>query len=161
MAQAPSVRTVADPDERAALCRTILSDLPEWFGRPDAVERYADDARHLTTFSIGATSDGAALGFACLCAATSDAFDLHVIGVRGDTQRSGLGQALVEACAAHARERSARYLTVRTIGPSRDDPNYAATRAFYVACGFVGVAEFADHWGRGMPMLLMLRSLAT
>ncbi len=47
---------------------------------------------------------------------------------------------------------------MKTLGPSRPDPNYARTRLFYEACGFQPVEELHGLWG-DTPCLLMLKTL--
>ena len=41
---------------------------------------------------------------------------------------------------------------MKTLGPSQPDEEYAATRAFYEARGFVPIEEFIDFWD-DEPML--------
>jgi hypothetical protein len=42
------------------------------------------------------------------------------------------------------REDGTRFLSVKTLGPSRPDENYQRTRLFYDACGFAPLEEFLD-----------------
>jgi hypothetical protein len=44
-------------------------------------------------------------------------------------------------------------LTVKTLSPSRPDPNYAGTRRFYEAVGFLPIEEFPTLWGANNPCL--------
>jgi GNAT superfamily N-acetyltransferase len=78
------------------------------------------------------------------------------MAIRPALHRRGLGRALVDASRDWARAHGRRYLTVRTIGPSRPDEAYARTRAFYRAVGFEPIEEFLGLWD-GNPCLLMLR----
>jgi hypothetical protein len=53
----------------------------------------------------------------------------------------------------------ARFLLVKTLSPREPDPNYAQTRAFYLAMGFEPLTDL-DLWGPENPALLMIRTLA-
>ena len=148
-----SIVEIADPAERSSLCRSILADLPDWFGRPEATAAYVKATVAMTTFAWEV--DGLRAGFASLSRPTWDTFDIHVMGVLRRHHGRGAGRVLVAACEGYVREAGATFLTVRTVGPSAPDPFYERTRAFYRACGMAALAEFPDHWGPGTPMLLM------
>jgi hypothetical protein len=65
----------------------------------------------------------------------------------------------VERAAAYARAQDFALLHVKTLAPSDPDPNYAATRAFYAAVGFLPLEELPQVWGPDNPCLLMIRAL--
>lgn len=81
------------------------------------------------------------------------------MGVKIGWHRTGIGRALVTAAKRYAVNKHARFLTVKTIAPSKLDANYAATRAFYESVGFLPVEEFPTLWGHGNPCQLMLHPL--
>ena len=147
------ITEIVEPEARSELCRRVLDDLPNWFGRPEAREAYIKAVADQTTFAW-AVGDALA-GIISLTRQTSETFDIHVMGVLQPYQRQGGGSALLLAGEKHAEASGARFLTVQTVGPSDPDPFYAQTRAFYSACGMASLAEFKDHWGAGTPMLLM------
>ena len=111
---------VTDAEARAALCRAVLADLPGWFGRPEARAAYVSAVADLTTFAWEA--EGEAAGFAALTRPTNDTFDIHVVGILRRHHGQGGGRALMSACERHASAAGARFLTVRTVGPSAPDP---------------------------------------
>lgn len=154
-----SIKNIQEPDARSELCRRILADLPDWFGRPDATQSYIKAVTTQTTFAWG--GDDAWAGIVSLSQPTSDTFDIHVMGVLRRYHRRGGGSALFAASEKHAMAAGARFLTVQTVGPSSPDPFYAKTRAFYATCGMAALAEFKDFWGSGTPMLLMGKTIST
>jgi ribosomal protein S18 acetylase RimI-like enzyme len=81
------------------------------------------------------------------------------MGVKRSWHRRGIGRALIEAVVELVTSRGVRFLTVKTLSPSNDDPNYAATRLFYEAVGFLPIEEFPTLWGAENPCLFMLRPL--
>jgi len=56
------------------------------------------------------------------------------------------------------RDAGVEYLQVKTLGPSRPDDNYAATRAFYESVGFRPLEE-TSLWGDVNPCLFMVKKL--
>ena len=142
---------------REALCRAVLDDLPEWFGVASARDAYARAAADLPSFSA---HDGPEpVGFASVKIHTAFAAEMHVLGVRRRWHGRGAGRALVEAARSFAASEGLRFLTVKTLAPSRPDPNYAATRLFYERMGFVPVEIFPTLWSAANPCLLMIRAV--
>jgi len=54
-------------------------------------------------------------------------------------------------------ERGIRFMTVKTLAASHPDPNYAKTRRFYEAIGFLPLEVLPTLWGCSNPCLLMLK----
>ena len=52
-----------------------------------------------------------------------------------------------------------RYLQVKTLGPSRPDSGYDATRAFYEAVGFVALEELHGLWSHDNPALILVKDV--
>lgn len=142
---------------KAEICRAVLDDLPDWFGRPQAVEDYCAAARQLPM--LAAYAGDMVAGFASLGAPSRAATEIHVMGVRRTHHRQGLGRALVAAARAHAFARGAALLMVKTLGPSFADASYEATRRFYEAVGFLPLEEIPDFWGKGTPALIFVMPL--
>jgi GNAT superfamily N-acetyltransferase len=87
------------------------------------------------------------------------AAEVYVMGVVADQHRRGIGTALLAAAEDALRRRGVEYLQVKTLAPSREDENYARTRRFYEARGFVPLEEFPDLWP-GNPALLLVKALS-
>jgi GNAT superfamily N-acetyltransferase len=141
----------------ASACEPILRALPQWFGIPEATEQYLKDIGGLPT--LMASFDGGAVGFLTLKEHSRYAAEIHVMGVRPELHRHGVGRALVIAAEAYLRERSIEFLQVKTLSERHPDMNYARTRAFYSALGFRPLEESMDLWGAENPCLHMIKSL--
>lgn len=72
--------------------------------------------------------------------------------------RRGVGAAMIEAITEDVLARGVKLLEVKTLGPSKDDPNYARTRHFYEKMGFLPLEE-TDLWGADTPSLIMVKPL--
>jgi len=97
--------------DRGKVCRGVLEALPEWFGRPAALESYA--AAEVLPMLACSGDDGQVMGFLSTAAQTWAATEIHVIGVVPTYHRRGIGRAMVEAAAGATRLAGAQLLTGR------------------------------------------------
>jgi coenzyme F420-0:L-glutamate ligase / coenzyme F420-1:gamma-L-glutamate ligase len=145
---------ITDPTERSRIAEVVLRDLPDWFGIEEATAAYIKDAATLPTFAVEPD-----IGFLCVKQHTVRAAELYVMGVRREHHRRGIGRALVEAAESWCRAHGIRYLHVKTLGPSRPDREYDATRAFYEAMGFVPLEELHGFWDEENPALVLVKDV--
>jgi GNAT superfamily N-acetyltransferase len=153
-----TLRIVQDADEKAAICRSILEALPDWFGLPDALEGYIEAVRALPFLAAFAAGDRA-VGFLALKWQSAVAVEAIVLGVLPEWHRRGIGRCLFERAEGMVREGGAAWLTVKTLAPEARDPAYERTRWFYEALGFDPIEVFETLWGPDNPCLLMLKPL--
>jgi GNAT superfamily N-acetyltransferase len=142
------------PSGSGDICRSILAELPEWFGMPESNAAYADRAETGPCW-VATSSDGELIGLMVLEIHGRDAWEVYLLAVRLAAHRHGVGRALIEKALAEAAGAGARYLTVKTQGPSANYEPYARTRRFYEAMGFVALEEFMTLWGPD-PCLFMV-----
>ncbi|MGE4245644.1 MAG: GNAT family N-acetyltransferase [Parvibaculaceae bacterium] len=141
-------------ENKAAICRSILESLPDWFGIPESIDRYADEVVRLPMF--GVRRDGVVAGFVTIETHNPHVAEIHVIAVRQPFHRQGIGRVLIEACADNCRVAGREILLVKTrAASSDDDASYAATRQFYTAMDFRPLLESATFWDVENPCLLM------
>ena len=140
-----------DADE----CDAIIAGLPDWFGNADGIRDAAAAVR--THEGLVAEDDRGVAGFLTLVHPYPTTSEVSWMAVRRDRHRTGVGTALLEAALDLLRTRDVRLLTVKTLS-DREDPGaeYAQTRAFYLASGFVAVTEL-DIWGPENPCQLLAR----
>ena len=138
-------------------CAAILRSLPNWFCRDEANAQYVRDLETLPAFV--ATVDGDLVGFLALIHHTDVSSEIHVLAVSPSRHRTGIGRALGDRAQSVTRGRSTKLLQVKTLGPSSPDPNYARTRAFYVALGFLPLEETTAFWGEDNPALILVKPL--
>jgi GNAT superfamily N-acetyltransferase len=142
----------ADPPAVAGL----LASVPEWFGIAGANAQYVADAGRLPSYL--AVDGDEVVGVALLAEHFPESRELHLLAVRRDRHREGIGRALVEAVASDLGEAGVRLLEVHTVGPSHEDEGYARTREFYRALGFVAMNELQRIDWSG-PTLILVRPL--
>jgi GNAT superfamily N-acetyltransferase len=142
---------------KGAICAEILAALPKWFGMPASNAAYIRDVEVMPMWA--AYEDDRLVGFIALGRPTPHVFEVHVLGVKPEQHRQGIGRALMEIAATHAHAHGIRFLTVKTLSARAPDPGYAKTRAFYEAMGFVAIDEFPELWTPDNPAVLMLKLL--
>ena len=100
---------------------------------------------------------GRTLGYACYgpVPCTQRTFDLYWIAVHADTRGQGLGRALM----TEVDRRLAVHAGGKLIAETSSRPQYAPTRAFYLACGFTEEARIGDYYAPGEDILYFTRSL--
>lgn len=143
---------------RSETCRTILEALPDWFGIPEAIDDYAEAAASLPMFAAFGP-DGAVVGFLSLKRQTAAVSEAYVLGVRSEWQGQGIGRRLFDAAVRHARDRGARYLSVKTLAPEAGYAPYLRTLQFYLSIGFEPVEVFPTLWSPDDPCLLLIRPI--
>ena len=136
--------------------REILATIPEWFGIPAANASYVEDAGRLPSYLVVDRDE--VVGVALLNEHFPESRELHLIAVRRDRHREGIGRMLLGAIEGDLRESGVRVLEVHTVGPSRENAEYARTREFYLATGFVTINELQRIDWNG-PTLILVKPL--
>ena len=154
MSGGPLVERLVDGKSEA--CRAILTDLPEWFGIPEALEEYVATAERIDM--LACRSGGRVVAFVTLRKTSDAACEIVAMGVMRASHRLGYGRALVLAAEEWTRERGCRFLHVKTLGASHPSTYYAATRRFYDAVGFAPLEELDGFWP-GNPCLIMVKTV--
>ena len=131
--------------------------MPEWFGIEEAVRNYIKDARSRPMFV--AREGNKAAGFLSLTLHNEFTGEIHVMGIKKEFHRMGLGKKLVAYAESWLAKKKFKFLTVKTLSPSRRSPAYEKTRKFYLALGFKPLEEFKTLWGKENPCLFLVKPL--
>lgn len=155
-AEVYEIAGVAPSHELAAVTERLLRILPSWFGIPEANAEYVESATRLP--GLVARSRDEVIGVLLCRRHFPTSAEIHLMAVDPEWHRRGVGKALVETLESQLSKDGCRLLEVKTLGPSRTDVGYAATRAFYLSCGFEPLEENLDLWP-GNPCLIMVKPL--
>ncbi len=150
------IEEVKDSDDKSELCELILRSLPDYFGIEKAIQEYIRDVRdkYFLSAKIGEIS----VGFCALKDHNEFTSELYLIGVLEELQGRGIGKRLIGRLEKHISSEGKKYLTVKTLGPSRESEYYERTRGFYRSVGFVPLEEFKELWDDD-PCLFMVMDL--
>lgn len=158
-----SVLAAADPERKAAIARTILLALPDWFGIPESTQHYIDACREQPFFAAvpegeaEATAENA-LGFAALAQTGPRTAEIAVMGVLPQHHRMGIGARLMDAVKAYARAQGYAFLQVKTVKMGCYD-EYDRTNRFYQRMGFTELECFPTLWDACNPCQVYVMAL--
>ena len=134
----PMIRAL-DPSDSTA-CDAIVASLPDWFGLEEGIRECAEAVR--TQPGLVAEVDGEVRGFLSIARPYPQTPEISWLAVHARDRRRGIGRALIAALSDQLRTHGDRLVLVKTLSDRTDPgPEYAETRAFYLAIGFVPVAE--------------------
>ena len=132
----------------------VLRDLPQWFGLEESILDYARDLETLDGYV--AMVAGEIVGFVGLKRYGAHSIEINVIGVRSAHRGKGIGTVLLDYVEADASTSETRLLHMKTLAPSDPDPNYAETRAFWEAKGYLPMDSHL-LWGPENPCQVMVK----
>ena len=148
------IRNIFASAEKSAIARAVLSDLPDWFGLPEAKENYIAMSRELPFWA--AYTEGMSVGFIVLKETSCATAEIFVMGVLKSCHRRGIGRALFQCFEAYAREAGYSFLQVKTVKMGRY-PEYDATNRFYLSMGFQEFECFPDLWDASNPCQIYVK----
>jgi len=103
---------IAASRPRPDVVRSLLDDLPEWFGIPEAVDQYVADSATMPTL-LATDEAGEPVGVLVHRQHFPESVEIYVMAVARRRHRQGIGGALVDTLAAQASSAGARLTSVK------------------------------------------------
>ena len=147
---------IFDDSEKAAITRSILEALPEWFAVPESREHYIQDSCGKTFFCAFDTARP--VGFLYLRETGKDTVELAVMGVLKNYHRQGIGTALFACAKKAACEMGYSFLQVKTVQMGKYE-EYDRTNKFYLSLGFKELEVFPLLWDEKNPCQIYIMAL--
>ena len=104
------IKEIIDASEKENITKTVLYDLPDWFGLPESTQEYIDEAQKMPF--LACYTEGNLVGFVALNATSKDCADIFVMGLMKEYHRKGAGRKLNEAYEKLARRLGYTYSQV-------------------------------------------------
>ncbi len=152
------IQNITDKDQKEDICRTILTALPEWFEIPESIEEYAQSVREMPLWAD--IENGIRRGFAALKETSPYAAEIHVMGVRKEYHRNGIGRELFAQLHSYAKERGYGFIHVKTVAQGFY-ADYDLTNAFYRSIGFKELECLETLWGKENPCQIYVMAIKT
>lgn len=143
-------------DEAEKACREITHSLPEYFGIPEANERYAKGVKKLPTF--GAKLNDIWVGLISCEMPFPNNVNIFWMAVRKEYHGHGIGSALLKYAEDYYSKQQCASITVETLSPREKDPNYLKTYDFYLRNGFNPLFEL-NTYGSDFKMVYLYKQL--
>lgn len=146
-----------DPTSAEKACRDIASTLPEWFGIPEANERYAQGVRE--RLCLGYIINGECVGMLSLEFPFHDTASIYWMGVKKGKHRKGVGSSLLRHAESYCLQNKYQTITVETLSPKEKNVSYLKTFAFYCGEGFRPLFEL-NTYGKEFLMVYLFKPLS-
>lgn len=150
------IQQIHDPGEKRRIARTILGALPDWFGVPESIERYAAESTMQPCFA--AIVDDRPAGFLLLKRTGADTVEIAVMGILKEYHRRGVGRQLFEAARDYAVQAGYSFMQVKTVRMGLY-PEYDDTNRFYLALGFKEFEVIPEIWDAKNPCQIYVMAL--
>jgi GNAT superfamily N-acetyltransferase len=152
-----SVRTATAQD--AATCVAIVAGLPDFF-TDDVPDKVRTDLREHGGWVIH--DSGVTVGFAIVQRRGMRAAEILWVAVAADRRGAGLGSRLIDHVLDELSADGVQIVEVKTLDPSTDYAPYDATRAFWLARGFIQLDTIdpLPDWPPGNPAAILAIALA-
>jgi Xaa-Pro aminopeptidase len=143
-------------DDASNLCKSIMNTLPEYFGIPNANERYIEGVK--SNYNFAAKVDNNYCGMISVELTHQANANIYWLGV--DKQGIGVATQLINHIVKFAIKKGIKTLTVETPSPDEADDNYLKTYNFYESSGFTHVFSLKPE-GYNHEMAYMVMSNLT
>ena len=152
-----SVRVAAAQD--AVTCAEIVAGLSDFF-TDDVPDKVQSDLREHGGWVID--EEGEVVGFVIAERRGARAAEILWAAVAADRRGAGLGSQVIDHALAALSADGVQIVEVKTLDPSADYAPYDATRAFWIARGFVqfDTIDPLPGWPPGNPAALLAVALA-
>lgn len=138
------------------ICREITSTLPEYFGIPEANERYAKGMLERVSFAV--LEDANHIGLITLEFPFPNNANIYWMAVKKGHHGKNIGSSLIKKAENYCRDHACQTLTVETLSPKNKDTAYLKTYQFYEKCGFQPLFEL-NTYGPDFLMTYLLKIL--
>lgn len=150
------IRQITDDGEKKSITRHILEALPDWFGIPEAREKYIAESDHKIFFC--AFERDRPVGFLYLKETGSATVELYVMGVLKELHRKGIGRELFKKAREAAAEQGYSFIQVKTVQMGKYK-EYDGTNKFYLSLGFKEFEVFPTLWDEWNPCQVYVMSI--
>lgn len=149
MVMTSKIRQIKTPIEKQQIAKDVLSQLPDWFGIPEAITEYVDHAQRLPLWAV-IINEQIIVGFATVKKSSPDTAEIDVMGILPMYHRQGLGRQLTYTITGYGRQHGYSLLQVKTVAEGHYLA-YDKTNQFYQAMGFKKLEIFPTLWDTWNP----------
>lgn len=138
------------------ICKEILEQLPEWFGKKDGITQYAKESRISHLWAD--VENEKTVGFIVMKETSPYTVEINVMGVIKEYQRKGIGAELFKSLYEFAKNNNYEFIQVKTV-KSGKYASYDITNSFYKKLGFRELESFDNLWDKNNPCQIYIMSI--
>lgn len=150
------IRQLTNAEEKQEVTQTVLEALPEWFGIPEARDKYIEDSADKAFFC--AFDKDRPVGFLYLKGTGNATVELYVMGVLKEFHRQGIGRELFLCAKNAASDAGYSFMQVKTVQMGKYE-EYDRTNKFYLSLGFQEFEVFPTLWDDWNPCQIYVMGL--
>ena len=148
------IRFIETAEEKETISRTILTQLPEWFGLPNSTNEYIQNSKTMPFWAC--FDENKLVGFVALKKTSKSTAEIYVMGVLKEYHRMGIGRLLYEAFEQYTKEQGYEFVQVKTVKKGHYK-EYDITNAFYEKLGFKELECFPTLWDEWNPCQIYVK----
>lgn len=147
---------IKNEDLKERICKNILNQLPEWFGKDDGITQYVKESR--TSHLWAAVEDDKSVGFIMMKETSSYTVEISVMGVLKEYQRKGIGTELLKVFYEFAKNNNYEFIQVKTVKCGKY-ASFDITNSFYKKIGFKELECIESLWDKDNPCQIYVMSI--
>ncbi len=150
------IKYIEDENIKEKICRNILNQLPEWFGKKDGITQYAKESRHSYLWTD--IENDEPVGFIVMRETSPYTVEISVMAVLKNYQRKGIGAELFKGFYEFAKNNNYEFIQVKTVRSGKY-ASYDITNSFYKKIGFKELECIEDLWDKNNPCQIYIMSI--
>lgn len=145
---------IKNEKQRKEICENILGKLPKWFDIDKNIVTYKEEVKNGEFFTL--YDDEKPVGFINIKFNNEYTAKIHLLGILEEYKGKGLENKIFENIEKIIKGKSYKFLMVKILGLSNEDPTYKNNVEFYKNIGFYSLEETL---GRKNPCIIMIKPL--
>ena len=150
------IKFITDSNKKQEITKTILNDLPEWFGIPESTQEYIDNVINLPFLVY--EENNIIKGFISLKENSKYTCEIYVIGVLKKYHKNNIGKILFNEFYNYAKNKGYEFIQVKTVKEGLY-PVYDITDSFYKSLGFKEFECFPTLWDKSNPCQIYVKHI--
>lgn len=147
---------IENKENKQLICKSILSQLPEWFGKADGITQYIKKSKSSNMWVAIENNDP--IGFIMMKETSPHTIEISVMGVLKEYQRKGIGAELFKSLYDFAKNSNYEFIQVKTV-KSGKYASYDITNSFYKKIGFKELECIESLWDKDNPCQIYIMSV--
>lgn len=149
---------INEPDAKEKAARTLLPQLPDWFGNESSNQNYYRTVRDLDAW-VSKNENKEIIGLIVAKIHHNSTGDIYLMAIAPQYHRQGIGKQLIEAAEAFFIRQGCKRIVIKTLSDRVNYAPYLKTCRFYEDMGYEKMITFDEFWDDENPCLLLIKDI--